>query len=71
MTVPTLEGTLSVKVPPGTPGGQTFRLRGQGLPELGKPEKRGDLLATLAVDLPRSLSARQKQLFEELRGSGV
>jgi len=71
MTVPTLGGTLAVKVPPGTAVGQTFRLRGQGLPELGKPDKRGDLLATVAVDLPKKLTPRQKELFEELRTSGL
>jgi curved DNA-binding protein len=69
MTVPTLDGTLSVKVPPGTAVGQTFRLRGQGLPELGKADKRGDLLATVAVDLPKKLSTRQRDLFEELRAT--
>ena len=71
MNVPTLDGSLSVKVPPGTAVGQTFRLRGQGLPELGKPQERGDLLATLAVDVPKKLSARQKELFDELRTSGL
>ena len=71
MHVPTLEGSLSVKVPEGTALGQTFRLRGQGLPELGTPDTRGDLLATLAVDIPKKLSARQKELFDELRGGGL
>ena len=71
MTVRTLDGSLSVKVPPGTPVGQTFRLRGQGLPELGNPAERGDLLATLEVEIPKKLSHRQKELFEELRASGL
>jgi curved DNA-binding protein len=71
MTVPTLDGSLSVKVPAGTSSGQTFRLRGQGLPELGKPEKRGDLLATAEIELPKTLSSRQKELFEEIRQSGL
>jgi curved DNA-binding protein len=71
MNVPTLDGPIGVKVPPGTAIGQTFRLRGHGLPELGKPDKRGDLLATIAVDLPKHLTPRQKELFEELRQSGL
>ena len=71
MQVPTLDGSLSVKVPEATAVGQTFRLRGQGLPELGKPHERGVLLATLAVEIPKKLSARQKELFDELRGSGL
>jgi DnaJ-class molecular chaperone len=69
--VTTLEGTVGIKIPPGTPAGQVFRLRGHGLPRLGEKGARGDLLATLAVELPRSLSARQKELFEELRRSGA
>jgi curved DNA-binding protein len=69
--VPTLEGSVGIKIPPGTPAGQVFRLRGQGLPKLGAPGERGDLLATLAVELPRTLSARQRELFEELQKSGT
>jgi curved DNA-binding protein len=69
--VATLEGAVGIKIPPGTPLGQVFRLRGHGLPRLGEKGVRGDLLATLAVDLPRSLTPRQKELFEELRRSGT
>lgn len=69
--VTTLEGKVGIKIPPGTPAGQVFRLRGHGLPRLGSAGARGDLLATLAVDLPRTLTARQKELFEELRRSGA
>ena len=69
--VTTLEGSVGIKIPPGTPAGQVFRLRGHGLPRLGEAGTRGDLLATLAVDLPRSLTPRQKELFEELRDSGA
>jgi curved DNA-binding protein len=69
--VRTLEGPVGIKVPAGTPAGQVFRLRGHGLPRLGGRGERGDLLATLAVDLPRTLTARQRELFEELRRSGT
>jgi len=69
--VTTLEGSVGIKIPPGTPAGQVFRLRGHGLPRLGEPGARGDLLATLAVELPRTLTPRQKELFEELRGTGA
>jgi curved DNA-binding protein len=69
--VPTLDGLVGIKIPGGTPAGQVFRLRGHGLPRLGSRGERGDLLATLAVDLPRTLTARQKELFEELRRSGT
>jgi curved DNA-binding protein len=69
--VRTLEGPVGIKIPPGTPAGQVFRLRGHGLPRLGGRGERGDLLATLAVELPRTLTARQRELFEELQKSGT
>ncbi len=69
--VPTLNGPVGIKIPAGTPAGQTFRLRGHGLARLEAGGGRGDLLATLAIELPKRLSARQKELFEELRQMGV
>lgn len=68
--VPTLDGSREIKVPPGTPVGRTFRLRGQGLPRLEAGGERGDLLAALGVELPGELSKRERELFEELRGLG-
>jgi curved DNA-binding protein len=67
--VPTLEGPVGIKVPPGSPAGRTFRLRGKGLPRLDAPG-RGDILANLNVDLPRDLSPREKEVFEELKRLG-
>ena len=69
-SVPTLDGPIGIKIPAGTAAGQTFRLRGHGLPRLEAGGGRGDLLATVAVQLPRKLSARERQLFEELRQLG-
>jgi curved DNA-binding protein len=69
--VPTLEGDVGIKIPSGTPPGRSFRLRGKGLPRLGKGGERGDILASLAIDLPSRLSSRQKELFEELRRGGL
>jgi curved DNA-binding protein len=66
--VPTLDGRVNIKVPPATPAGRTFRVRGQGLPK--KDGARGDLLAVLNVELPRSVGKREQELFEELRGLG-
>ena len=68
--VPTLEGPVGIKVPAGTTVGQTFRLRGKGLPRLDSGGGRGDILATLSVDLPKRLSPRERELFEELRRLG-
>jgi curved DNA-binding protein len=69
--VPTLDGPVGIKIPPATAAGQTFRLRGHGLPRLESGGGRGDLLASLAVDLPKHLSPKEKALFEELRQLGV
>jgi curved DNA-binding protein len=69
--VPTLDGPVGIKIPAETPAGQVFRLRGHGLPKQADKGQRGDLLATLAVELPRQLTPRQKELFDELRRSGA
>ena len=62
--VPTLEGgKVSVKVPGGTPSGQTLRVKGRGLH--GR-DKTGDLLAKIEVDVPRKLSHGAKKAVEEL-----
>jgi len=69
--VPTLDGPVGIRVPAGTPAGRVFRLRGHGLPKAAEKGSRGDLMATLAVDLPQHLTARQRQLFEEIRETGL
>lgn len=65
--VPTLDRPVALTIPPGTQNAKTFRLRGLGLPHLRTPDERGDILAVVEVTLPTTLSAREKQLFEELR----
>lgn len=64
--VPTLNGDVSLKIPPGTHGGQTFRLRGRGMPKPQNPKQRGNLLATVRIEIPANLSVRERELFEEL-----
>lgn len=65
--VPTLAGTtLRLKIPATTQPGQVFRLRGQGMPLLGRPGERGDLYATVDVQLPRSLSPEMRRHWEAL-----
>ncbi len=66
VTVPTLSGKVVLTIPPGTQVGQTFRLSGRGMPHLRHPEKFGDLLARINVKIPRNLTDRQRELFEEL-----
>jgi DnaJ-class molecular chaperone len=63
--VPTPDGRrLALRIPPGTQNGKTFRLRRQGMPVLGQPDKRGDLYAEVNVALPTHLNAEQRRLFE-------
>ena len=64
--VPTLKGTRTLKIPPETQDGQTFRIKGQGMPLLSKKGQYGDLFVTVHVTLPRHLSEKEKALFREL-----
>ena len=64
--VPTPRGTrLALKVPPETQNGQRIRLAGQGMPRL-QGGGRGDLYAEVAVQVPKDLSGRERELFAEL-----
>jgi molecular chaperone DnaJ len=63
--VPTPSGEAVLVVPPGTTGGQVFRLRGQGLPRL-TGESTGDLYVTVRVEVPTGLDARTHELVREL-----
>ncbi len=60
------ERPLRLKVPPTTQNGQVFRLKGHGMPVVGKPAERGDLYATVNVTLPRQLTPEQRRHYEEL-----
>jgi curved DNA-binding protein len=64
--VPTINGSVRLKIPETTQSGQVFRLKGHGMPVVGKPETRGDLYATVDAQLPRSLSAEQRAAYEQL-----
>ncbi|MGH7279843.1 MAG: DnaJ C-terminal domain-containing protein [Candidatus Rokuibacteriota bacterium] len=63
--IPTPTGETALVVPPGTSGGQGFRLRGQGLPKLSG-DGMGDLYVTARVDVPGGLDARMDELLREL-----
>ncbi len=63
--VPTLDGTVTLKIPAGTQSGQTFRLSGRGIaPKSGAA---GDELVTVKVSVPKDLSERETEIIEELR----
>ncbi len=62
--VPTVEGKVKMKVPAGTQSGSVFRLKGKGAPEI-RGRGRGDQLVRIVVEIPRKLTARQRELLEE------
>jgi molecular chaperone DnaJ len=68
--VPTLDGTAKIKIPPGTPSGRIFHIKGKGLTRVGG-HLRGDQIVRVYVDVPRKLTPRQKELLEEFAGTDV
>lgn len=65
LSVPSLDGKIELKIPPGTQDGQTFRLKGRGIPHVSS-KGRGDLLVTVSIVTPKRLDKNQRRLFEEL-----
>ena len=64
ITVPTLDGKVTLKIPPGTPSGKTFRVSGKGVTS-GKGT--GDLLVIVEVAVPETLTDEQRSAIERLR----
>lgn len=64
ITVPTLDGKVKMKIPPGTQNGNVFRLREKGFQSLHISGK-GDQLVKIKVDVPTKLNGKQKQLLRE------
>ncbi|THH09863.1 hypothetical protein EW145_g1714 [Phellinidium pouzarii] len=61
--VPTLDGDVDVKVPGGTQQGEEMVLKGRGMPAVFGGDK-GDLFVSFAIQLPRSLTKRQRELLQ-------
>ena len=64
VSVPTPDGQVTLKVPPGTTSGRTFRVRGRGVPGKGAGGAAGDLLATVQVAVPQKLSREAKEALQ-------
>jgi len=64
--VHTLSGDVKLKILPETQSGRLIRLAGQGMPRLREPQTRGDLKVKVRVMLPQHLTARERELFQEL-----
>src|SRR5450756_1718769 len=68
ISVRTLDGKkVAIKIPPGTPSGKRFRVRGQGIQ---KGDKKGDLIVEVAIKVPEKLSEDQERMMKEFAESG-
>ncbi|HUE99201.1 MAG TPA: DnaJ C-terminal domain-containing protein, partial [Anaerolineales bacterium] len=63
--VETLSGKIKLNIPAGTQPEQVFRLAGRGMPSVKNPNEKGDLYVRLKVQIPKYLSAKQRELLEE------
>ena len=64
--VPTATGNEEIEIKAGTQPGAEIRLRGRGVPHLRRPDSRGDLHVLVDVKVPQRLSAKQRELLEQL-----
>jgi curved DNA-binding protein len=63
VSVPTLDGPVNIKIPPGTQAGQRLRVRGRGL---GREEQRGDLFVEVRIGVPANVTENERRLWEQL-----
>ena len=68
--VPTMNGTVTMRVPAESQNGRTLRLAGQGMPRL-KGEGQGNLYVKVNASLPTALNEKQRDLFQQLAQAGV
>ena len=68
--VETIDGHVSMKVPSGTQSGEVFRIKGKGVPVLGR-SGRGDHLVKIIVDVPKNISRAQRKIIEDLEKEGL
>ena len=64
--VPTLRGKVSMKIPPATSSGRTFRLPGYGMPRL-KGGGAGDQLVAVRIVIPSDVTPAERELYEKLK----
>jgi len=64
LDIPTLDGPVKQKIPEGTQTDTKFRIKGKGMPRLHTTQK-GDLVVTVRVEVPKRMSAKQKELLRE------
>jgi len=64
--MPTISGSVHLTIPAGTQGGQTFRLKGKGMPNPQKKDAFGDLLAAVKIRVPKDLTSEEMEHYEAL-----
>jgi curved DNA-binding protein len=64
VSIPTLYGPVSIKIPPGTQTGQRLRVKSRGLP--GRDSEKGDLYVVARVQMPKQINEHEKALWEQL-----
>jgi curved DNA-binding protein len=64
ISVPTLPGSVNIRIPPGTQSGQKLRVRGRGLPN--RNGGNGDLIVVTKVEVPAQVSESERKLWEQL-----
>ena len=67
ISVPTVDGAVDLKVPAGTQPSTVMRIEGKGAPKLNNLNTRGTHFVTVKVDIPRSLSPKEKELVTQLK----
>lgn len=67
--VPTLEGKVSLKIPPGTPSNKSFRIKDQGMPNLRVSSRKGDLYVRIIISVPTKLTKDQRNKLVEFSKS--
>ncbi len=66
--IPTLEGDQKYAIPEGTQHGASFTIRGKGMPNVNS-KRRGDLIITVLVEVPKNLNSKQKELLRDFADS--
>lgn len=65
LSVPGIDRTVNLPIPPETSNGRVFRLRGLGMPQIKDPDQRGDLYVTVEAVLPQKLTAKERELLKQ------
>ena len=64
VVVPTLDGSVNIRIPPGTQNGQRLRVKERGLPD--RSSAKGDLYVVVRIEVPKTLTEKERDLWEKL-----